>query len=138
MSLRPKTASFLRTRELRATAGRVAVLEALIAAQKPVSAEELHRDVRSIDLVTVYRTLQRFLDASLVRAVRFKDTTVRYELAKDTHHHHLQCTRCGIVDELPDCGLPLNRLALKRTKKFAAIEEHSLEFFGTCVSCAKG
>lgn len=129
----------LRERGLKATRGRIALLEALFDAARPVSAEDMHSRVNSVDLVTVYRTLQSLVEASVVREVRFKDSVVRYEVAESMHHHHLVCIGCGDVDELPDCNLnSLEFMALKQSKKFVSIDEHSLEFFGTCVQCAKG
>lgn len=138
MSWKPPTSELLRGRGIRPTPRRVMLLDALIAFARPVSAEELFARVKKADLVTVYRTLESFAHSGLVREVRFKDTTVRYELAEKNHHHHLVCTNCGIVDELPECDLrSLEAAVLKRSKKFRSLEEHALEFFGTCVSCAK-
>lgn len=139
MSYKPDTTATLRERGLKATRGRAVLLDALMASHEPISAEELHARSRAVDLVTVYRTLQSLVAARLVREVRFKDSTVRYECAEDMrHHHHLVCTRCGTVDDLPDCVLDaLESAALRKSKRFASVDEHALEFFGTCVSCAK-
>lgn len=138
MSWKPPTQALLRARGVRPTPRRVLLLDALRAFARPVSAEELHGRVKQADLVTVYRTLESFVAVRLVREVRFRDATTRYELAETHHHHHLVCTNCGTVDELPECDLhALEASVLKRSKKFRSLEDHALEFFGTCVSCAK-
>ncbi|HWO07027.1 MAG TPA: Fur family transcriptional regulator [Candidatus Paceibacterota bacterium] len=129
--------SFLRARGLRVTLQRVRLLDALADLHRPVSAEELHREVRAIDVVTVYRVLQRFVNEGIAREVRFKDGVVRYEFAGSPHHHHVVCTKCGLVDELQSCDAhQLEAHALTASKRFAQIDEHALEFFGTCTSCA--
>lgn len=131
------SAALLREKKLRATPHRVALLVALAETRKPLTAEELH-DKGKADLVTVYRTLQSLLKAGLVREVRFKDASVRYEFVHGEHHHHLVCTSCGIVDELPECDVrSLEAKALAASGTFASVDEHSLEFFGTCTGCAK-
>lgn len=113
------------------------IFEAIAVARGPISAEAIHERVDA-DLVTVYRTLEHFFAAGLIREVRFKDDTVRYEVAEASHHHHVVCTRCGIIDELENCNVrALEKSALGCSRRFASIDEHQLEFFGTCVSCAK-
>lgn len=135
MSFRAPTAELLATAGIRPTSRRITLFDALVRFARPVSAEELHAKVAA-DLVTVYRTLESFAVAGLIREVRFKDTTTRYECAESAHHHHLVCTTCGIIDELPECDLAIiERTVLRASDRFATINEHALEFFGTCVRC---
>ncbi len=125
---------------LRATPARIALLGALATAQKPKSAEELHARVAKGDLVTVYRNVQSLVKVKAAREVRFKDGVVRYEFndGEAFHHHHVVCTRCGVIDELPHCDMPaIEKSALKAARSFSVISEHTLEFFGTCRTCAK-
>lgn len=127
----------LRAKGLRATPQRLAILKAMYAKHQPRSVEDIHAKVKG-DLVTVYRTLQSFVSAGLAREVRFKDAAVRYEAATHHHHHHVVCTSCGTIDELPSCDMhSIEKQVLSTSKNFAAITEHSLEFFGTCTTCAK-
>ncbi len=128
----------LRGKGLRATNARIALLKALRAAGRPMSAEELHAKVPTIDLVTVYRILQQFVPVGLARECRFKDSKLRYEFGITDHHHHLVCTDCGAVDELEGCGAGfLEKKILSISPRFATVNEHVLEFFGTCKSCAR-
>lgn len=129
--------ALLKRNGLRATPKRLKLIEILSKSAKPLTAEDLHAKARGIDLVTVYRNLQSLVAAGLVREVRFKDASVRYESAESGHHHHLVCTDCGTIDELPGCDIEmLEKQALRKSGKFARIEEHALEFFGTCRACA--
>lgn len=125
----------LRKNGLRATPQRIALLRALERAHKPQTAEELHAKTDA-DLVTIYRNLQSLAAAGVVREVRFKDASVRYELSHG-HHHHIVCTSCGVIEELESCDTSsLDRQTLEASKKFSRINEHALEFFGLCKSCA--
>lgn len=129
--------SALKARGLRATRHRIALVGTLATANTPKTAEEIRDRMEEIDLVTVYRNLQALTRAGITREVRFKDAAIRYELAGDSHHHHVVCTGCGVVDELDECDVaPIERKALTTSKRFASIEEHALEFFGTCRACA--
>lgn len=132
------SAGELKVKGLRPTPRRLALVDALKAAKTPKTVDELRMRLKDVDLVTIYRNLQLLVEAGLVREVRFKDASVRYELAGGEHHHHLVCTSCGKVDELEGCNVSLfEKKALRQTERFATINEHSLEFFGTCVACAR-
>ncbi len=123
---------------LKATVARVALLDTLREGGHPMTVEELHKKIKKIDLVTVYRGLQSFLERGLAREVHLKSGPARYESAESRHHHHLVCTGCGIIDELPSCEVTtLEKEALKHSTRFASISEHALEFFGTCRICVR-
>lgn len=127
--------SILKEHNLRATPKRIALLEVLERVRTPQTAEELHEKVQS-DLVTIYRNLQSLVTAGIVSEVRFRDSSVRYERSHG-HHHHIVCNRCGAIEELRACRTsPLEREALHASSKFSRIDEHALEFFGICKSCA--
>ncbi|MFZ2556187.1 MAG: Fur family transcriptional regulator [Minisyncoccia bacterium] len=128
------TREMLKTRGLRATPKRVALLGILQKAAHPMTAEEMHAKVRA-DLVTIYRNLQNLVAAGIVSEVRFKDSSVRYEFSHG-HHHHVVCTNCGIVEELAACDVSMLQKKALQASGFSRINEHSLEFFGLCRSCA--
>ncbi|MBK6936268.1 MAG: transcriptional repressor [Chitinophagaceae bacterium] len=71
------------------------------------------------DRVTVYRTLQAFVDKGIIHVIPTSDNSVRYALCKDDcmegHHHdhhiHFVCTNCNktyCLDDVvtPDVKLP--------------------------------
>ncbi len=127
----------LRDRSLRRTRRRLRIIEVLRDTPRPLTARELRAQLGedSVDLATVYRTLERFVAASLANRVQLGDGTARYEIADRNHHHHLVCTICGAVESLATCQVgPLEDLALREHGFHVA--SHSLEFFGTCQGCA--
>ncbi|MEI9908793.1 MAG: Fur family transcriptional regulator [Bacteroidota bacterium] len=71
------------------------------------------------DRVTVYRTLQIFVEKGIIHTIPTADNSIRYALCKDNcsegHHHdqhiHFQCTNCHntyCLDDIvtPDIKLP--------------------------------
>lgn len=94
--------SLLRTARLRVTSGRVALLNVLRKAAKPVTLEDAVAlcSGEGGDPATVYRNLQSFTENRLVRHVRGVGRREMYELVAQQHNHqhaHLTCTRCGRV-----------------------------------------
>src|SRR5262249_27191131 len=62
------------------------------------------------DRVTIYRTLQTFVEKGIVHAIPTADNSIRYALCKDQcsegHHHdhhvHFLCTNCQVTYCLDD------------------------------------
>ncbi len=132
------TKETLKNASLKATPSRIALLNALRKGEGPMTVEELHNDINATDLVTVYRGLQSFIEHGLAREVHLKNGPTRYESAEGTHHHHVVCTQCGLIDELPGCDFSAaETLALSKSTHFATISEHTLEFFGSCHTCSR-
>ena len=90
-------ARLLRERGFRATFGRVALLEALQKAKKPVSVEALAKKLAGkIDQANAYRALEALTEAGLVRRVDVGHRHMHYELeVLVPHHHHFVCDTCG-------------------------------------------
>jgi Fur family transcriptional regulator, ferric uptake regulator len=66
------------------------------------------------DRVTVYRTLQTFVEKGIIHTIPTADNSIRYALCKDQcsegHHHdhhvHFVCTNCGNTYCLDDVVTP--------------------------------
>lgn len=123
-------ATLLRERGLKATPARLRVLSALAGLHKPAGIQELSSaaNLRAMDTVTLYRALDAFMKAGLVREVNLRHGHADYELA-DWHHHHAVCTSCGTVEDLDWCPV-----GVAPVKRFAVID-HALELFGLCRAC---
>ena len=125
----------------RLTKPRRAVANVLLATQKPLSIEEIHARLtdRSVNRVSIYRTIQLLCDLGIVRRLQFHEGFARYELA-DTfggnHHHHFICNLCGQVEDIDTCPLASTEQAIIR-RTHSRITSHSLEFYGVCGTCAQ-
>ncbi len=127
----------LRDAGLRATTQRVALLHTLLSSSGPVSVEALTKSSKgAYDLATAYRTLDALVLAGLAKRIELSQGRALFE-ASSEHHHHAVCTTCGKIVDIDAC-LPQGIDArVQKASGFAAISDHSLEFFGTCAGCAK-
>ena len=129
----------LKSRSLRVTPARVAILGFLNNQSKPVSVDALEKGIKknNIDQSTIYRTVNTLLQEGILRELRLSKEKVFIEIA-DADHHHIVCTSCGFIEETDGCITEgIEKKTLSKSKKFKSIESHSLEFFGLCHSCAK-
>lgn len=127
----------LRDAGLRATTQRVALLHTLLSSSGPVSVEALTKASKgAYDLATAYRTLDALVLAGLAKRIELSQGRALFE-ASSEHHHHVVCTTCGKIVDIDAC-LPQGIDALvQKASGFAAISDHSLEFFGICTMCKK-
>jgi Fur family ferric uptake transcriptional regulator len=137
--------SFLRTRGLRLTRQRMAILEAIYATHKHLTADQLFELLQKsertarlrISRATVYRTLALFSEGGFVQALdvgRDKGTLYEHTLGHE-HHDHMICLDCGRILEFSDAQLERAQEAAVRRAGFHSTS-HRLNVFGTCSRCA--
>ena len=122
----------------RMTPQRQMILEAIEGARGHISAEEIYEDIRrrypSLNVSTVYRTLELLKELRLVTETDMGDGRVRFHSSGHEHHHHLVCSKCGTVIDLAEDTLePLAR-TLSEKHGFNA-DLHHLAIFGRCKKC---
>lgn len=122
----------------RATPQRMAVIAALLAQRTFVTAQELHQALRRVQphlgLATVYRALELLVGSGLAESFPQPNNEMRYTFCSERHHHHIICTQCGLVAEVPGCTLRAMECELEQQSRFT-IADHALTFFGTCLEC---
>lgn len=125
---------------LRPTRQRRAILRAVASEERPVSAQDLHARLRkageAAGLATVYRTLQALADAGVLRTFQSPSGEVAYKACEPGHHHHLICTRCGRVEEIPSCEVEEWASSVAHRRGFAVIS-HQADIYGVCASCGR-
>ncbi|MEI7709157.1 MAG: Fur family transcriptional regulator [bacterium] len=122
---------------LKSTIPRLAILKILSELKNPMTAQEIHKKTKGVDLVTLYRTLASFEEKQLVKKVNLQKDSVYYELNID-HHHHIVCTDCGTMEDFELCDMDrLTKKIVAKASNFKNIKEHVLELFGICNACAK-
>lgn len=128
----------LRARGFRITRQRLTILEAIRQHEQHVTAEDVHEAVRrrqpSIDLATVYRTLQWLHDAGLLRKIDVGKERMEYELASAAAHHHLVCRDCGGEQEINNHVMEELRAHILHHYDFEADSDH-VAIFGHCAHC---
>ncbi|MDA8098874.1 MAG: Fur family transcriptional regulator [Nitrospiraceae bacterium] len=131
--------AYLDGQGLKSTRQRDEILRIFLDAGHHVSADELYRLARKsmpgIGYATVYRTLRLFTEAGIAHERHFDDGLTRYEPhAKDTHHDHLICLRCGTIIEFENEQIEKLQSDVARRHRFA-VQNHKLELYGLCESC---
>ncbi len=124
----------LRERGLRLSTARRLVLEALFAADVPVSAEHIARE-RKLDLASVYRNLEVLERHGLVRHVHLGHGPGLYALRVHGSPEHLFCERCGAVLAVPPDKLDDLRAQLRRRFGYEVSFAH-FAIVGTCPECS--
>jgi len=121
---------------LRRTKQRQAMIELLVEAQTPLSAEETHAQLAqgTCDLVTVYRSLEQFEKIGVLQlGVRENGTKVYCLSHCHDHHHHLTCRSCGRTERVDVCmGDELEKVG--RSFGYTNLS-HVMELFGNCPDC---
>ncbi len=121
----------------RRTASRQAIVEAVLQSGSHLTADEIARRVQkrfpSVNISTVYRTLDALEELGVVDHVHLGHGRAIYHLADDAHQH-LVCERCESVEELPSAKLRGFLSMLDREFGFDVDRGH-FAIVGLCRSC---
>jgi Fur family peroxide stress response transcriptional regulator len=96
--------------------------------------ERVRSEIPSISLGTVYKNIRIFLDSGLLREVSLHHGTQRLD-ANTEPHHHLVCTVCRKIFDIPESDLEPVQWK-KNPKAGFKIERYSIELHGVCGECA--
>ena len=135
---RDEARQLLRESRLRVTGPRLAVLEVLAAADKPLSYGEVLKRMEDMDWdpATVYRNLVKLREAGLASVVSRASGSDRYVFAAgegaDHHHPHFVCDDCGEVSCLPTT---LTASMVMDGPWAASIQRAAVQFRGECPEC---
>lgn len=128
----------IRSRGLRCTAQRVAVLSVLRSEPAHLRVEEVADRARSrlgtVSTQAVYDVLAALADAGLVRRIEPAGSPARFEARGGTDHHHLVCRRCAAVADVDLDGGDAARLEPASTEGYL-VEETEVIFWGVCPAC---
>lgn len=122
---------------LRSTAPRRAVLETLEAGGHLEAAEVFERVVKDLpgtSLQAVYIVLTALTEAGLVRKVAPAGASAHFEARVGDNHHHLVCSQCGRIEDVPcivghaPCLTPSDSMGF-------VIDTAEVTFNGVCSDC---
>lgn len=129
----------LRKNQLSVTESRRRILDIFIQAGTALA----HHDVEEktsvrYDRVTVYRTLQTFMEKGIIHTIPTTDNSVLYALCKDEcqegHHHdnhvHFVCEFCGNTTCMDETDIP----AIQLPSGYVA-SSINMVVHGTCAKC---
>ena len=139
----PWAKSLLKGVGLRCTAARVAVLQRLAVAKKPLSHSEVVDKLRDFgfDQSTIFRSLSELAESGVTTKLDLGDQVRRFELRSAAHgdemeHPHFMCVDCGQVRCLTDFSVRLTPSRGNRRSRLGEITEVLLK--GHCGTCQAG
>lgn len=122
----------------RVTRQRLLVANALAAAGRQLTADELYEQLRpqeaGVGRATVFRTLETLVEAGVARRLELDGHVYAYVACQPEHHHHLSCTSCGRVEEIAEGYVRPIAERVAREMGFE-IDDARLDFYGRCATC---
>jgi len=129
----------LKNNQLSVTSGRKKILELFLSDAGALSHGDIEKRAgEKFDRVTIYRTLQVFLEKGIIHNIPTADNSILYALCKDDcsagHHHdnhvHFVCKDCGSTVCLEDVSIP----SVKLPKGFTSTQI-DVVVSGVCKEC---
>jgi len=109
----------LRSNHLSNTDSRREILQVFLRSRSALAHQDIEKKTgEKFDRVTVYRTLQTFIDKGIVHTIPTSDNAVKYALCREEcsegHHHdnhiHFVCDSCGNTTCLDETAIPQIKL----------------------------
>ena len=141
MSMESKISEILRRNRLSVTSSRQKILNLFLANSGALAHADIeHKAGEKFDRVTVYRTLQAFVEKGIIHTIPTGDNSIKYALCKNDcfegHHHdnhlHFVCSICSKTECLEEFIVPAVRLP----KDYTA-ENIEIVINGVCSVCQK-
>jgi Fur family ferric uptake transcriptional regulator len=131
----------LKRSQLSVTESRAKILELFKQSGKALAHADIENKTNDhFDRVTIYRTLQTFVEKGIIHTIPTADNSVLYALCKDDcsqgHHHdnhvHFICDQCGTTFCLDHVEIPKVHLPQGFVTK-----QTDVVISGICKNCAK-
>ena len=119
---------------VKVTKARLLIYDLLKESDRSVTADYIYSKCKEINLSTVYRTLEVFLEKDLVDKFELGDGKSSYKLKnRNIHKHILECDLCHKEIEVP---CPMQQIEeLLRNQTGFKVKEHNLTLKGICEEC---
>jgi Fur family transcriptional regulator, ferric uptake regulator len=115
MNVEGEIFEILRKNQLSVTDSRKKILELFLGSGNAMAHVDIEKKTgEKFDRVTVYRTLQTFMEKGIIHTIPTSDNSIKYALCKEEcsegHHHdnhvHFICEECGSTYCLDDVTIP--------------------------------
>lgn len=128
--------SLLQQHNLKVTNQRLSILKALNSGSKThLTAREIFERVSknypNIGFSTVYRFLKLITQLNITSELKLSNSSSRYELKSDTHHHHITCVHCGRIVEFENEKIEKTIREVSQHHQFS-LKHHIIELYGSC------
>lgn len=124
-------------KNLKLTPQRIAVYEYLLRTGTHPAAETIYQALQekfpTMSLATVYKSLKTLVAVDLVSEINLGEGTFRYDAIMEAHPH-IQCTRCGTVEDIQGVPMDLFHREIDKHTDFTVLHNR-LYFYGICRDC---
>ena len=133
--------ALLHSHQQRLTPTRRLIVDVLDASDRPLTIPEILEARPGLAQSSAYRNLVVLEQANVVHRLVTHADFARYELAEHLtgHHHHLVCSNCGRVEDLPATAAVERSVAdaVEEAARRAGFrtEHHRLDLVGLCADC---
>jgi Fur family ferric uptake transcriptional regulator len=134
--------TILKDSTLSVTSSRKKILDIFLSSKSALAHQDIEMKCSDqYDRVTIYRTLQTFLEKGIIHNIPTTDNSIKYALCSDScittgHHHdnhvHFRCDACEKTLCLDDVSIPSVKLPTGYS-----INEINMVVTGVCKSCRK-
>lgn len=116
------------------------LVDVLATSARPLTVPEILAAAPQLPQSSAYRNVTALIDAGVIRRVAGSDDHGRFELAEEFsgHHHHLVCSLCGKVEDVPPSARlerALGDTVRTVTEHGYQITDHRVELLGLCPDC---
>jgi Fur family ferric uptake transcriptional regulator len=134
-----KVEEILKKNHLSITGSRQKIMQLFLNSNGALAHADIEKKTgENFDRVTVYRTLQSFVEKGIIHLIPTKDNSIKYALCKDDceagHHHddhvHFICDECNKTICLDDVTVPQVKLPKGFTPQHAEMVVN-----GVCGEC---
>ncbi len=129
--------STFKSKKLKLTPQRLAVYNYLINTKIHPSAETIyaaiHEQYPTMSLATVYKALKTLSSVNLIQEINVGEGNFRYD-GNVTPHPHIQCLKCGKVDDIFNISLDNITKEAKENSNYLIIS-NQIYFYGYCSRC---
>lgn len=124
-------------KKTRSTAQQRLIRKILERSDRPLNANEIlkaaQKRLPSIGIATVYRSVRRMTEESVIVPVAIAGETAYYEPVTRDHHHYFHCCYCRKVFVIGACPEVIDEL----TPPGFVHEHHDIVLHGYCNVCSK-
>ncbi len=125
-------------KKFKLTSARKAILEKLEQSQDHYTAIQIHDQLKerlpSLNLTTVYRSLDYLVDHGLISIADIGTGSPVYEKLNDPPHHHLVCLNCNKIEDINHTPVENFFKKIENDCRFTVKTNH-LVLYGTCIDC---
>jgi Fur family ferric uptake transcriptional regulator len=122
------------------TEQRAIIFQIILNLENHLSAEEVYEIIKieypdyNIGIATIYRALNFLEEVNLISSISFGKDGKKYEGNNKSHHDHIICTNCGVIEEFYNKEIETKQEKIAIDKGFK-ITYHSLQIYGICKLC---